>query len=628
MNVWHPPSYPFRYEDPFRTKHALVYRHIYETKSNIWHYQYFLVGVVCLLVTLNLVTRAFRVIHSFYTGKVLENKPSRTHYEYGFVRRQVVKIHQFLASEPPIPLIKTWFNTWTNLILVSIFWAINLTVLFVHFQIDDSFNFALRTGLIAGSNVPLLYLVPLKSGPLLHFLNVSYENMLVYHKWIGILVIFFSLLHTVSFAYALAWEYCFTNHIALTGWFIISTYLAITVTSFAFVRTKVYEIFYYIHIISALAFLPVFSKHHHNCKPFTLLTVYALLYDRLVRWIWYLWCLECKVSIVTGGDDNNYLIISINPKVSSLSTFQKIFSWCLFKFNNRQFKWAPSNHLFIQIPAIKWLEAHPFTIASIEEDGRAVLMIKVYHGFTEKLYNHIKNTGSKHSYFTCFIHGPYGLSHAHLPELDTSSRRIITSTTTSRAYELIEDPEVFTMSDTTRIRSISNGTDSEFQYTSNEYKNTESTQLDDDKACHLLPGQSSMSLSTIIPTISNTSTTTSSADEKIILCAGGVGAALTLPLLQYYHNSGYNVSFIWISRHENLLQTVKFASNEKVIVWCTAKQGRPDIQQLLFDTIDAPFNKLHVIGCGPHSLMCELRRFGVKRMEKHEVNIVLEEFTF
>jgi FAD-binding domain/Ferric reductase NAD binding domain len=48
--------------------------------------------------------------------------------------------------------------------------------------------------------------------------------------------------------------------------------------------------------------------------------------------------------------------------------------------------WQPGQHIRITIPAIGVLQPHPFTIASIPEDGVIQLFIRAHHGFTERLY--------------------------------------------------------------------------------------------------------------------------------------------------------------------------------------------------------------------------------------------------
>jgi hypothetical protein len=48
--------------------------------------------------------------------------------------------------------------------------------------------------------------------------------------------------------------------------------------------------------------------------------------------------------------------------------------------------WQPGQHIRITIPAIGVLQPHPFTIASIPEDGVIQLFIRAHHGFTQRLY--------------------------------------------------------------------------------------------------------------------------------------------------------------------------------------------------------------------------------------------------
>jgi predicted ferric reductase len=371
---------PFRGENPFGKDRDLIYRHIGFTKRVTWNYQYFVTGVLILLILLKLVSRLRRV---------------KGHQKEGPHRLTIL-----LQSQPSSSLLRSWFKTNGTLINVFLFYLINLFILFYNLPLNDPFNFALRAGLVSASNVPLSFLIPLKSGPLLHFLQHSYENIMVYHRWVGIFVVLTALIHGSLSIYLLTWKYCSTNQHMLTGYFCMSMFLLISMSSVKVTRAKFYELFYCIHFGSFLMFLLVFFFHHYVCKTFVIVVTCLLVYDRFARYLWYFWCLKCSAALVK---DDKYMVVTIFSQLYNLPRMQRVISYCLLKLK-KNFSWEPSNHLFITIPAVDVFQSHLFTISSLESEGKCQLLIQVHDGFTKRLYDRVRKGETE---FTCIINGPY-----------------------------------------------------------------------------------------------------------------------------------------------------------------------------------------------------------------------------
>ena len=70
-------------------------------------------------------------------------------------------------------------------------------------------------------------------------------------------------------------------------------------------------------------------------------------------------------------------------------------------------RWRAGQHVFIRFLSLRLYQTHPFSIASIEEDGDLVLIIKQRTGLTGALYDKVK--AQKGSWETrVLIDGPYG----------------------------------------------------------------------------------------------------------------------------------------------------------------------------------------------------------------------------
>lgn len=567
----------FRIPDPFKKDRDLIYKHIGFTKRITWNYQYFIIGTVFTYALIYNLTRLYKRIRRPRLLEIHFTHPAA----YKWLRI-------WLISSPASTLLKSWFVSNANLLIISIYYAINLFVLLYKLPFDDAFNFALRSGLVAGSNLPLLYLFPLKNGPLLYLLNQSYENIIVFHKFIGGLVLGMSGLHMAGFVYTLNWQYAWIDSRSLTGFKSIFWFILIALTSGSFVRTRHYEVFKFVHHLSLFMFLPLFYRHHYVCKPFVAVIVICLAGDRLITWWSKLWCFQCTVDTKLG---NELMLIRINTKIAQMPMPQRIMSYLLCKWNSSRFNHNLSNHLFITIPQISLMQAHPFTIASspprppsplsnYDDDDRLLLIVKIHKGFTSKLSQHaLSNPDAP---LTCFINGPYGNSSEHLPSI------------AGEDYRTSSSPQIVGLSDEheplIKMRSLKH------------YSVSSVTSLD----CYRQV-------------------------EKIVLIAGGAGVSLVYPMLSHYQDvDRFDVSFFWILRNKQDVVTFDNSLQRNLTIWHTSNSGRPNVVGMLNDSLDGNvYDQIHIIGCGPSGLMEETKRFAtLKIKENHKINLVLEEFTF
>jgi len=572
-----PNKSPFRFYDPFKKDRNLIYQHIGLTKKITRYYQY---GVIFTLITITLILHLNRLI------KYVKLKFNRRNLEYpssttrSFYSIQSFKFQSFLSTKPTIPFISYLFVDYKACIFITIYYAINLFVFLYKLPIDDSFNLALRAGLVSGTNIPLLYLIPLKSGPLLYLINQSYENMIVYHKYVGVLVVLMAMVHGVAFSYCLSWDYLFNGLKGQTGIIGISFFIIISIASTGLIRRRFYELFYYLHFSSFVLFLPVFYRHHYVCKPFVVFVAGCLIFDRVVRWVSKTWIFQYEINSIDPQDD--MIIVSINTNISHLNRYQKVISYMLYKTSNSKFNWELTNHLFINIPSVCAFQSHPFTIANTPDSKNPILIIKIHSGFTQKLFQHSKTQKSG----TCFIHGPYGDSAKHFPNITNPDPflelpipyNIVTHETTPL---LPQKKKSYT-----QITSVSNPSSISSSYSINQR-------------------------------------------QKIILIAGGAGISFTLPLLHVYHNNPiYDVSFIWIIKNQKPLRQIKFDKRDDILIWCTNISGRPNVTNLIYDTVHTTYEKINIMACGPSSLIHDIQKFTKSEIQKGKnLNLVTEMFS-
>ena len=70
-------------------------------------------------------------------------------------------------------------------------------------------------------------------------------------------------------------------------------------------------------------------------------------------------------------------------------------------------RWKAGQHAFLRFPTFNIFENHPFTIASIEEDGELQFIIKQRTGLTNNLYKKVSRLGGQWT-ARVIIDGPYG----------------------------------------------------------------------------------------------------------------------------------------------------------------------------------------------------------------------------
>ncbi|KAH3679295.1 hypothetical protein WICMUC_001119 [Wickerhamomyces mucosus] len=401
----------------------------------------------------------------------------------------------------------------------------------------------------------------------------------------------------IGFSYTLTWKFAFSDHRSTTGFYSIFWFLLIAISSISFIRTKWYEIFKFLHYSSFWIFLPIFYNHHYVCKPFVLTIIFFLTIDRLLIWFKKLWVVQ--LDEVITGHDQDLMLIKINTSIKNLTFLSKVFSYLLFKFNNSKFHYQLSNHLFITIPQISLYQSHPFTIASSPASDKEILLliVKIHKGFTKKLSQYyLDHPNSK---LSCLINGPYGNSYEKLPKLLDYQITIdqLTALKTDEPIRFSHDYGSINLDEISTILSKNQQTLKSFP--------------------------------------SKTNQLTKLAKEKIILIAGGAGVALIYPMLYHYslypHN--FNVSFIWVLRNEQTI--VEFDDHDNcdsrtVDLWHTSKDGRPIISKLLSDTIDRDYKKIHIISCGPNSLMNDVKNFATNhfKLKGTKINLIIEEFSF
>ncbi|OJD35297.1 metalloreductase [Diplodia corticola] len=270
-----------------------------------------------------------------------------------------------------------------------------LVLCFYHFDLSDQWSFeniGYRTGCISIAQLPLIFLLAGKNNILGWLTGSSYERLNWLHRWTAR-----SLLLTVTihmgywFADWAPYNYIghkiktdpITQH-GLISWCLL---LWIVFSSVAPIRGLSYEFFVLQHLGSMAVFV-AFVYLHVNSWPlyvriYVILPIALVCLDRFVRAVWLLY--------------NNFAIFHPSRRrkgqSSSLWACEASFTplphgTTRITIQNPPISWNPGQHVFLSCHAVVPLQSHPFTIASIPEDGKMEFYVKSEGGATARFFRH------------------------------------------------------------------------------------------------------------------------------------------------------------------------------------------------------------------------------------------------
>ncbi|KAI6032654.1 hypothetical protein F5J12DRAFT_712486 [Pisolithus orientalis] len=268
---------------------------------------------------------------------------------------------------------------------------------------SNPFTDPLRTGIVAMSQIPLVYMLGTKNNLLGVFLAIGYEkarNLLNYiHRYAGMVLILLSNVHAIGYIY----EWVFQGKLSVylnepsNKWALVALVAIDTLylLSTSFWRRKAYNLFFGSHIICFIIFLPAVYAHQPVVLHYVLAAAAAYGLDHILRLL--------KTRLFYGR---------IRP-IPDLSMTR-------IEIPELNAGWRPGQHVRIRVLSsamgwIGWAEVHPFTIATVAKTPEGlVLMCKNAGGWTRKLYEMAKlagygsEDGGMSRSVLMMVEGPYG----------------------------------------------------------------------------------------------------------------------------------------------------------------------------------------------------------------------------
>lgn len=271
-----------------------------------------------------------------------------------------------------------------------------------------------RTGYIAAAQLPLIVLLSGKRNIIGWLTGTSYERLNWLHRWVS-RILFLTVTIHMGFWFVSWARYDYikvklsTDPITQRGFAAWWIFLWTVLSSLVPARRWNYEFFVVQHIAAAAGLLAAIYLHlPDEVKVWIWLPIGLVLFDRAIRAIATLYI--------------NISVLSRSPKrfghIAPTATFQPLSgSTTRITIENPPISWTPGQHVFLTCHKLAPMQAHPFTIASIPDDGRMEFFVKSRSGSTARFLHHAEKSLSLpasapdlHQQHTqsVLLEGPYG----------------------------------------------------------------------------------------------------------------------------------------------------------------------------------------------------------------------------
>lgn len=273
---------------------------------------------------------------------------------------------------------------------------------------------AIRAGMMAIALIPWITALASKANMISFMTGIGHERLIVLHRWGAYICLILTAIHVIPFWYQSVqdpdgfakYKLYFHQHwyIFTTGIAALSPLLFLVIHSLPFLRNRFYELFVFMHIPMAWAFIGLLFWHCHNYLTswaYLYTTVILMVVSLIARLFYMNWMNPFRPSWLIG-EESAVTILPENAVKITIPT---------------QTRWKPGQWAYLRMPGISVVQNHPFTIASLcSEDFPSdygdkyrdlTMVFRPFSGFTRRVYDTAQRKGPEKTYRS-FIEGPYG----------------------------------------------------------------------------------------------------------------------------------------------------------------------------------------------------------------------------
>ncbi|QDS70121.1 hypothetical protein FKW77_005359 [Venturia effusa] len=272
-----------------------------------------------------------------------------------------------------------------------------------------------RTGWVSLAQIPLLFLLAAKTNIIGFLTGMSYERINWLHRWCARCLLLTS---TIHFGYWLTnwWPYgsfaakkLRTDPITYRGLIAWVFLVWIVFSSMAPIRGWKYEFFLIQHLMTFAVFIGMVYIHTPaDCHVYIWIPVGLFFFDRVARGLRVLYANISYFHPKQRREGSMKGLWACNAEFTSLPQ-----NTTRITINNPPISWNAGQHVFLSCYSVVPLQSHPFTIASIPEDGKIEFYVKTEKGATKKFNGHAEKLlllPDSHAPMvkSVAIEGPYG----------------------------------------------------------------------------------------------------------------------------------------------------------------------------------------------------------------------------
>ncbi|RLV92818.1 putative superoxide dismutase Mn mitochondrial [Spathaspora sp. JA1] len=289
---------------------------------------------------------------------------------------------------------KKFYFTPSLLIVFAVFLAVNGVFTIIETADIDYLPqydvISKRISRVAMGNMPAVYILVTKNDFVTGLIGLTHERVVFFHFWFSRLIYIMIIVHVVLGM--IYWQK--TSDIMLRippqifGWIGFGCFTMLIFANLKFIRDIAFDFFMVTHRIYSFIFLLMVFFHNRAANTaMVVLAVHLLVLDRIVQRVFGI---VHRLKSPTKGMsefeilDEDTFKVTMPMKMSNMDT-NTWYSLLIPKYGT----WKAGSHVLLNVGKISLFQYHPFTILSLPETGKMVLIIKKKNGFTKKLYNRI-----------------------------------------------------------------------------------------------------------------------------------------------------------------------------------------------------------------------------------------------
>lgn len=292
-----------------------------------------------------------------------------------------------------------------------------------------------RNAWLTVTQLPMLYLLSMKVNVIGFLIGTGHERLNWLHRWVARTMLITATMH--GFHFWTEWELAGFVKLELEAMPMVKYGLGMwaillwnVVTGILPIRRLAYEAWVVQHVLSSIAMLVLLHMHIPAYARYNLwMAISFLAFDRAARWFILLW----QNLRFKPNRDTCQGMKRIGHNVSAKAVGP---ATTLITIKDVHFKWAAGQHLYLWLPRVGPIEAHPYTIACAHQTKGSCccnsiqLIVRTHGGFSKRIHSYASKNPDVN--LTGFVSGPYGVP----PRWDIYETMVLIGASTGASFIL------------------------------------------------------------------------------------------------------------------------------------------------------------------------------------------------